>query len=92
MKEWLDLHKAKSSPRGYQTFRTVFGGEPGYVIVNWGKDELDWSTKSKKDNELMGEEAAKLWARTMAITQKRYRKNGWFLPELSYSYQPAVPK
>ena len=92
MKEWLDLHKSKSSPRGYQTFRTLFGGEPGYVIVNWGKDELDWITKSKKNNELMGEDAAKLWARTMAITQKIYRKNGWFLPEVSYSYQPVAAK
>ena len=92
MKEWIGLHKSKGSPRGYQTFRTIFGGEPGYLVVNWGKDELDWITKSKKNNELMGEEASKLWARTMAITQKVYRKNGWFLPEVSYAYQPASAK
>ncbi|MEX2231022.1 MAG: hypothetical protein WD824_02590 [Cyclobacteriaceae bacterium] len=91
-KEWIELYKAKNAPRGYQTYRIVFGGEPGYIIVNWAKDELDYATKSKKNNEVMGEEASRLWARTMAITQRLYSKNGWYLRELSYTYQPVAAK
>jgi len=91
-KEWIDLHRSKKATNGYQTFRTIFGGEPGYVVVNWGKDELDFVTKSKQTNELFGEEAAKLWQRTMAITHKVYFKNAWYLPDLSYYPAPVTAK
>jgi hypothetical protein len=91
-KEWIDLHRSKKATNGYQTFRTVFGGEPGYVIVNWGKDELDFVTKSKQTNELFGEEAGKLWQRTMAITHRVYFKNAWYLPDLSYYPAPVAVK
>ena len=92
MKEWIELHRSKNAPRGYETFRTVFGGEPGYVIVNWGKDQLDNVAKAKATNELFGEAGAKLWARTLAVTSKMYNKDGWFLPALSYNNQPVMVK
>ena len=53
---------------------------------------MDHLAKSKKTNELFGEEAGKLWARTMEITQKIYHKSGWFLTDLSYTYKPSVAK
>jgi hypothetical protein len=91
-KEWVELHKKKNAPRGYQTFKCVFGMDPGYMIVYWGKDELDFASKSKKNGEVMGEESEKLWARTLAVTQKIYHKTGWFRPDLSYTYTPVVVK
>jgi hypothetical protein len=89
-KEWIALHKSKNAPRGYQTFQTILGPDQGYVIVNWGKDEMDLLTKAKKTDELLGEEAGKLWARTLAITKRVYYKDAWYLSELSYSYKPVL--
>lgn len=88
--EWIALHKSKNSGQGYQTFRNVFGGEMGYVIVSWGRDHLDNLMKARKANELLGEDGMKLWARTMAITRKIDHKNGWFLPHLSYTHKPIA--
>ena len=91
-REWVDLHKSKKAPAGYQTFQTVFGDEPAWVIVTWGKDEIDALTKSRDTNQLLAEAAANLWARTMKITQKIYHKKGWFLPDLGYAYKPVAAK
>lgn len=68
------------------------GSETGYVVVNWGKDQMDYLTKSKKSNELIGEEAGELWARTLAVTRKIYHKNGWMRSDLSYAHKPLAAK
>ena len=90
--EWIELYKVKKAPNGYLTYKVVFGREPHWAIVTWGTDEMDYLTKSKKTWELFGEEGSKLWARTMAITKKIYRKRGWALPDLSYTYDPVAVK
>ncbi len=90
VKEWIDLHKSKKAPRGYLTYKVVFGREPHWAFVSWGTDEIDNLTKSKKTGELFGEEGSKLWARTMAITKKISRKRGWALPDLSNMPKTAV--
>ena len=87
--EWVELHRSKNSPNGYQTFKTVIGGESGYVFVRWGKDQADFYAKTKKGNEVMGEDGAKLWRRTLDITRKIYYKGMWYRPDLSYS--PPAP-
>ena len=89
-KEWIDLHNSKNAPRGYQTFKSVLGGDPGYVIVTWGKGPIDQLTKANKTSELFGEAGAQLWSRTMAITRKIFYKNAWHLPALSYSHKAPV--
>jgi hypothetical protein len=91
-REWIELHKSRKASNGYQTFQTVFGDEPGWVIVTWGKDEIDLLTKSKETNQLFGEAGSNLWERTMKITQKIYHKKGWFLPDLGYAYKPVAAK
>ena len=91
-REWVELHKSKRAPAGYQTFMNVFGDEPAWVIVRWGKDEIDVLTKIRETNLLLGEDGAKLWDRSLKITQKIYHKNGWFLPELAYTYKPLASK
>lgn len=86
--EWNNLFKSKKAPGGVHTYKTIFGGEPGYVFVSWGKNKLDLATKDQKNNELFGEEAGKLWAKTMLITQKYYTRDGWVETELSYAPAP----
>jgi hypothetical protein len=86
--EWVKLATAKKSPNGFQTFKTLFGGELGYVFVSWGKNKLDYETKTQKANELMGEEIGKLWEKTLPIARKFYTKVGWIENELSYAPAP----
>jgi len=86
--EWIKLYSGKKSPNGVQTYKTVFGGEGGYVFVGWGKNKVDYEAKVQKGNELTGDEAAKLWARTLLIARKYYTKEGWIENELSYSPAP----
>jgi hypothetical protein len=91
--DWVQLHRSKNAPNGYQTYKTIMGGESAYVIVSWGKDEMDYLTKSAQGNKLMGEEAEKLWARTLAITKRIDHKNAWFMPDVSYwPTQPVSAK
>jgi hypothetical protein len=88
--EWVQLHRSTNAPNGYQTYKTIMGGESAYVIVSWGKDEMDYLTKSAQGNKLMGEEGEKLWARTMAITKRIDHKNAWFMADVSYWPAPPV--
>jgi hypothetical protein len=89
LKEWVKLYESKKTPSGFLTFKVLFGAEPGYAIVNWGKDEVDAATDFQKTKELTGEEAGKLWHKTMAITKKYYSKRGNILPDASYSLAAA---
>ncbi len=86
--EWIKLHNSKKSPNGVQSYRNLLGGEGGYVFVSWGKNAADHSAKDQKANELLGEEGAKLWAKTLLITRKYYTRTGWLSTELSYSPSP----
>lgn len=83
--EWKKLHESKKAPGGYVTYKVNFGREPGYAFVFWGKSEADMAAKNQKNNELFGEEAKKLWDRTLLITKKYYSKRAMVLSDLSYS-------
>ncbi len=52
IKEWSTLCKSKNAPNGFVTYKVLFGREPGYAFVSWGKTPLDLATKSQKNNEL----------------------------------------
>lgn len=82
--EWIKTFKAKNSPQGIQTYKTIFGGEFGYVFVSWGKNAADYEAKRQKENEMMGDELSKLWARTLLITRKSHTQRGWYDTSLSY--------
>ena len=83
--EWKKLHEDKKAPNGFVTYKVLFGREPGYAFVSWGKNEVDLATKAQKTNELFGEEGGKLWAKTMAMTKKYYSKRAWVLPDFSHA-------
>lgn len=88
LSEYIKLIQTKKVPSGYTTYKIVFGRDPGYAMVSWGKDEADYAAKNQKSLELMSEEGSKLWARTMEITRKLSSKRGWVLPQ--YSNIPAA--
>jgi hypothetical protein len=85
LKEWAKLYESKKTPSGFMTYKVLFGSEPGYAIVSWGKDEADAAVDFQKTKDLLGEEAGKMWGKTMAITKKYYSKRGNVLPDASYS-------
>lgn len=84
--EWLKLYTSKNAPGGVITYKVLFGREPGYAFVSWGKNRLDWASKSQKNNELFGAEASKLWARTLEITKRYYSVQGWVATDLAYTF------
>lgn len=85
LKEWVKLYQSKKAPAGFLTFKVLFGNEPGYAVVHWGKDPVDAAVNFQKTRELLGEEAGNMWRKTMAITKKYYYKQGNVLPDASYS-------
>ncbi len=89
LKEWVKLYDSKKVPSGFLTFKVLFGSEPGYAIVSWGKNEADAAAKALKTRELIGEEGGKLWQKTMLITKSYYSKRGDVLPDVSYSVAVA---
>jgi predicted CopG family antitoxin len=88
--EWKNLYESKKAAGGVITYKVIFGREPGYAIVSWGKNEADLAAKNQKNNELFGEEAGKLWAKTMLITKKYYSKRAWVMPDFSYTVAVAA--
>lgn len=85
LNEWITLFQGKKAVSGVSTWRTAFGTDNFYAFISWGKNELDLATKDSKNNELFGEEDDKLWAKTLTMTKKTFRKTGWMRRDLSYS-------
>jgi len=85
MAEWKTLYESKKAPNGFTVSKAIFGREPVYAFVSWGKNAVDLATKEQKTQELLGEEGGKMWAKTLAITQRYHSKRGWTLPEFSYN-------
>lgn len=81
--EWRKLYEAKEAPAGFLAFKIVYGEEPGFAIVSWGKDEVDAATKARKTNELIKADSEDLIKRTMAITAEMSHKRAWVLSDYS---------
>ncbi len=85
-KEWVELFKEKNIPTGYNLYVGGLGTEmPLYVVVESAKDAADFQAQSAKINELLGDSAKDLNARTMALVRKMEFKDGWIRPDLSYT-------
>jgi hypothetical protein len=85
MGEWKKLYESKKATNGFLLFKVIYGREPGYAIVSWGKNAGDEASKHQKTLELLGEDGNKLWLKTQAITKKIYSKRAELLPQFSYS-------
>jgi len=90
LQEWIKLYQSKNAPGGVLTYKALFGTEPGYAFISWGKNPVDLFTKEQKNNELFGEEAAKLWQKTLSITKRFQSKRAWVLIDHSNPPVPAV--
>jgi hypothetical protein len=84
MAEWKKLYETKKVQNGFAVYKIMMGKEFGYAIMSWGKNPSDIAFKEEKSNELLGQEAAALWAKTQAITRKYFTKRARVAPELSY--------
>jgi hypothetical protein len=57
---------------------------PSVVFVEWAKDEVDYYTQRQKLRELLGEEAAALWQKTLTITKRVEHQNARIRLDLSH--------
>ena len=49
------------------------------------KDPVDAATKSKANNELLGDDAREIWSNLMAATERSEEFTGWMRTDLYYS-------
>ncbi len=57
---------------------------PFYFWAEYGKSPADFFSHSEKNMEIFGDEAMKLWMRTLALLRQFENIGGMFRPELSY--------
>jgi len=87
-KEWKKLYEDKNVSNGYTIYTNGFGHEgPVLVIHTWATNPVDHAQKNQKRQELLGEEAQKLWERTAALTYRIETKTGWLMSDMSYMPQ-----
>jgi hypothetical protein len=86
--EWVKALSRKNCPAGFHIYRTVFGGQPRFISISWGKNQADLAQKLQKNHELLGDEGAVLWEKVLSITNSYYTKVGWLDNELGYSPSP----
>ncbi len=85
MKEWVALFKKKNIADGFDTFIGDLGTDmPFYFWAEYGKSPADFFSHSEKNMEIFGDEAMKLWMRTLALLRQFENIGGMFRPELSY--------
>jgi hypothetical protein len=85
-KDFKALYNTKEIPNGYDVWMTDIGDPYSTVIVvSWAKDAVDFYTESKKDNEMLGDAANKIWKEeAMPILKHFEHKNGKIRRDLSY--------
>jgi hypothetical protein len=84
-KEWKALFEKKKITSGFRVSLGELGTEPMLVVVQAGKNALDYYTKSAEIDKALGEEGNALMKKTMIVVRKFDHKNGAMRPELSYT-------
>jgi len=88
-KEWAELHKSKGAPHGYRVYTGGIGTDvPLIIVFRWAKGPAEMVAQMAENSEVLGEEAAALWARTASMLTKTDSKSGWYLPDISYVPPP----
>lgn len=80
------MFEDKGSKEYYRIYHSGFGAdEEYYMVAVSSKDAVDAATKSKANDELLGEDARPVWAQLMAATERFEEFTGWMRTDLFYS-------
>jgi hypothetical protein len=93
MKGIKDLFASKGSESYYRVYRSGFGNLEGYYLVAISaKDEVDYATKSKANDELLGEGRGEVFAKAINYVSRMEEFSGVMRPDLAYSSKKIVTK
>ncbi|HPF97726.1 MAG: hypothetical protein KDD20_06650 [Mangrovimonas sp.] len=80
------LYQDKSSKEYYRIYHSGFGTDEDYYLVAVSsKDPVDAATKSKVNDELLGEDAGAVFSNLMKSTERFEEFSGWMRTDLFYS-------
>ncbi len=93
MKGIKDVFASKGSKNHYRVYRSGFGNLEGYYLVAISaKDEIDYATKSKANDELLGEERHEVFAKAFNYVSRMEEFSVAIRPDLAYSSKEKVTK
>ena len=85
MKGIKDMFAEKGSKEYYRVYRSGFGSSENYLVVSISsKDEVDAATRSKANNELLGESAGEIFGKLMGSIERMEEYSGNMRPDLAY--------
>lgn len=86
MKGIKDMFAEKDSKEYYRVYRSGFGSPENYLVVAISsKDEVDAATRSKANDELLGESAKEIFGKLMGSIERMDESTGWMRPDMAYS-------
>ena len=84
-KEWKELFASKGVKQSYRIYQSDMGmHSPMYIVIQQAKDQASWLKESEAATKALGEDGAKLSARTAALCNKIEEFNGYMRPDLAY--------
>ena len=85
MKSIKDMFAEKGSKEYYRVYRSGFGSAENFLVVAISsKDEIDAATRSKANNELLGESAGETFGKLMGSILRMEEYSGNMRPDLAY--------
>ena len=84
-KEWKELFKSKGVKQSYRIYQSDMGMHtPMYIVIQQAKDQASWLKESEAAQKALGEDGARLSAKTAALCTKIEEFNGRMRPDLAY--------
>ncbi|TVZ59831.1 hypothetical protein NA63_2371 [Flavobacteriaceae bacterium MAR_2010_105] len=81
-----DLFASKNSKMYYRVYHSGFGSKDAFFLVAISsKDDVDHAQMSKANDELLGEDAGKVFGNMMKYVEKFEEYSGSIRPDLGYS-------
>jgi hypothetical protein len=84
-KKWVELYKSKGIEMGFNVYIGDIGTDMPFMF--WDirdKNPQSFYEHDRKINEILGEEANKLWAETESLLRGFEQFTGWYRRDLSY--------
>jgi len=80
------MFEEKGSKEYYRIYHSGFGNDEEYFMVAISaKDPIDAATRSKANDELLGDSAKEVFGKLMQATERFEEFTGWMRPDLFYS-------